>query len=130
MTKNTNTISTLGALTLTEDSVSYKGKEWGAEYYANIFLKDISMIEFGYKSHPLLLVIAALLFLAFLGNREWILLLGAIGFVVAFYYTRQHSVVISAHSKQNIKQPLKGETKAAKDFVQEVIQAKRKAIQK
>lgn len=123
--KNENIIKKLGSTSLTEDYVFQSGKSWGTEYYMSIYLKDISFIEFGYKSYPILLILAGLLFVVFLSDANASLLLTALLLVIGFFVTRKHSVIISAHSRQSIVQPLKGKTTEAKDFVHKLMDAKK-----
>ena len=119
-------IVNIGATVLTEEYIAQSGKALGNEFYKCIFLKDVSSFEYGYKSYPMLIILAALFFIGFLVNsNEAGLLVVAVVCFIAFFLSRRNAVIVSAHNKETIVQPLGQKMAEAKEFVQKAIQTKK-----
>ena len=130
--KSCNVISSLGSITLTDDYVVQYFSKAGFEEYTCIFLKDISSIKRGYRSNPALLVLGIItILLAFTCSRQfggeffmWSLIIGII-LIIIFFITRKNKLIISAHDGSKILRIVEGSSKT-KEFVNEIIEAKRK----
>ena len=126
--ENENIIASIGTIVLTDEYVYQISKRFGNESYKCIFLKDVSSFELGYKSYPNLLIAAVLLLCySFVDNA--VLCVGiAIGFVIAFCFMRTNSIIISAHNKETISEPLIGRKDEAKIFLNKLVEMKKKFI--
>ena len=115
-------ISSLGNIILTEKYVKYAFTGWGKEYFKCIFLKDISSIELGFKSFPLLLVVTVIAFCVAIFSYNYKELSAIIGVIclIIFFATRQYALIITAHSNSKIKAVV-GTGSGAKEFANNII---------
>jgi len=135
MDYNVKEISTLETkseiLTLTDKYVYITTKKWGSIFCRIIFLKDISTIDYGNKSYPILWFFAAISLIAtvvaFISEKtDGILegMMATIFFVIAYFCTKQSILSITAHNDKSINFVLSGDMKSAEDFVKKTVEAK------
>lgn len=86
-------------IVLTNQRIEMNTKEWGKSYSIGIFLEDISSIEIKYQSNPILLALAAIVFIGgFSIGREQSIFAIIISLIIIaiWYFTKKHVISISS----------------------------------
>lgn len=116
-----------GQLILTTHRVRFDGSTAGQRKIVSIMLDEVCSCELNYKSHIILVALAALsLIFGFAGGSETMLagVIGAIIFAVTFFFTRKQMLSISSGGAA-INVEAKGmKSEAVKDFIDAVELAK------
>lgn len=112
-------------LTLTNLRVKHEVANSGSSAYSSIPLTKVSACALVTKKYPILLLIAALCFLGVIGangeGAKFAAGIGAIGFVAAYFFTRNGQLEIFSDAGFSIAVPTKGlKHEEARKFVEAV----------
>jgi hypothetical protein len=107
-------------LTLTTRRVRYDSAVFGSSNFISITLDSVASCGLVTKSHPLLLLLAALALIFGLsgifiqsGDGQWIFLVAAVILVVAYFATRRSLISIASNGGQAILVPAKSMSRSA-----------------
>lgn len=97
------------ALVLTSERVRYKSKVWGYSEFTSITLASVASCGIKTKSHPILLILAAALFVFAFAERnlQLYLILFSMILVIAYFMTRRAVLSISSNGGESIVVPIK-----------------------
>ena len=127
--QNNENIAMLDNVGLTNEQVYQVYSQLGQEYFISIFLKDVSSIELGYTSHPILILLALILGFGIYFYFQSTGMAWTVGIIlmIIYFVTRQSVLRISSHGNNKIVHHINSNNRV-KEFIKQVIEAKKRYL--